>query len=188
MFITVMSKIIYNISLEHGTIHRAWSSKTLFCRKINHRCFFLMLKDVCPQCYVQNVWSRKWKIVPTSPPVASTEPSWLNAKANCCPTCCNWVSSLSECFTPSLWTPSLFSFSQSNHLDKKCIRLICTRASYCWWWLLQLRWIKGPAAFRKGANETVTSRVNRHSIRQIRGCVQLSHLKIKSSARCIHYI
>lgn len=123
MFITVMSKIIYNISLEHGVIHRGWSSKTVFCRKIIHRCFFLMLKDVYPQCYVQNVWSAKWRIVPTSPPVASTEPSWLNAKANCCPTCCNWVSGLSECFTPSLWTPSLLSFSQSNHLDKKCTHI-----------------------------------------------------------------
>lgn len=54
----------------------------------------------------------------TSPPAASTEPSLLNAKANCCPTSTNWSSTLSDCFKPSLGS-SLLSSSHSNHLQKK---------------------------------------------------------------------
>lgn len=56
--------------------------------------------------------------IPTSPPVASKEPSLLNANDNCCPTSSKGLSTSWESFSPSFPSPASFSVSTLNRLNK----------------------------------------------------------------------
>lgn len=62
--------------------------------------------------------------IPTSPPVASKEPSLLNVKANCSPTSSNWLSTSRESFSPSFSSPASFLVSNLNKLNKESTILI----------------------------------------------------------------
>lgn len=112
-------------------------------------CFFGRIPYLPPTRIINYV--QKWQVIsfpknqsnrniPTSPPVASKEPSLLNAKANCSPTSSSWLSTCWESFSSCFWSPSSFLIFNLNKLNTESTMLITNWhfSSYTMRWLNQI--------------------------------------------------